>query len=174
VITRPDMVVRGAVRLIGPPLERRDECKDMVRRAIVECSESGNSITTVRWVSPSRDKREAANRLHEVLRRLRVVLFKDTNLDQDLRLLSPDQIDDWLKQAKAAGAETGKPIQLKARRKLIAAAQAIDLLEHFGKEISAQKGSPLCRLAAVLYGDPEADLQFNCRKALRKIRSNTI
>ena len=156
-------IVRRAVRVIGPAPKHHIECEAMVRTAIAQIS---TAIDTVKWVSPSKPKRKAAGRLHQVLRRLQAVL-KDTNLDQDLRLLSPEKFDDWLKQTKAAQGETGKTIQLNARRKMIAANEAINLLEHFGKEISAKKRSKLCRLAAVLYGHPNVDLQYQCRIALR-------
>lgn len=176
ITVRPDMV-RRAVRLIGPAPEHRAECDAMVRRAIEESSESSKSIATARWVSTSKAKRKAHNRVAERLRRLQVAL-KDTNLEQDVRLFaSPTGLDDWRKLAEARGAETGKTIQMKAYRKTIAAAQAINLLERFGKrkEISEKKkGSPLCRLAAVLYGNPNADLRYPCRVALRKIQSDTI
>lgn len=170
-------LVDRAVAQIKPPRKRIDECKKLVRSAIAESSESSNTIATARWVSPSQDKRDAAERLHVALSRLQSAL-KDPDLDRDLRLLSPDQLDDWLKQTIAAGAEkTGKTIQLKALRKMIAAEQAIDLLVHFNKdkEISAKdKRGPLCRLAAILYGDPEANLQYSCRVVLRKIQSEPM
>jgi hypothetical protein len=59
---------------------------------------------------------------------------------------------------------SGKIRQLNALRKRLAAAEAYQLLRKYGlKRIEATKGGKFCRLAALLYGDPQADLINQCK-----------
>jgi hypothetical protein len=77
----------------------------------------------------------------------------------------------WLDRADWAKRRTGRlPFNLDARKKLIAADEARDLLLHFDKKISAAKGSTFCKLAALLlYGTKRAHLklQWACRAVIR-------
>ena len=60
-----------------------------------------------------------------------------------------------------------------AAQKNIAALLAYDLLRQFNQKISITKGSAFCKLTALLYGEPRANLQYTCRRLLedKKLRS---
>lgn len=151
-----------AVKLIDPQPNQQRDCEDAVTRVLEEMVRERK---TIHWVFPSKAKRRDAKRLHTVLKRLHAVL-RDVDLDADVALLSPDAVADWLKLAEAAQSERGKSIRLNARMKKVACAQAIRLLEQFGKEISAAKKSTYCELAALLYGR-KVDLLRQCQSVLR-------
>jgi hypothetical protein len=58
--------------------------------------------------------------------------------------------------------------RLNALKKRLAVAGAYQLLQKYGsKRVTATKGGKFCRLAALLYGDPEADLINQCRAYIR-------
>jgi hypothetical protein len=72
----------------------------------------------------------------------------------------------WLEEL----GRSGKP-KRNADDKQLAAEAALRLCRAHGiaaTTTKAAKGGKLCRLAAVLHGDPRADLQHQCREALRK------
>jgi hypothetical protein len=58
--------------------------------------------------------------------------------------------------------------RLNALKKRLAVAEAYQLLQKYGsKRVTATKGSKFCRVAALLYGDPEADLINQCKAYVR-------
>ena len=72
-------------------------------------------------------------------------------------------LDEWRQQAKAAQKAVGRKFNFKAEKKLIAADEAHRLLQQFGRDISAAKGSTFCMLAATLHGTPNANFHHPCR-----------
>jgi hypothetical protein len=86
--------------------------------------------------------------------------------DETDRLLT-----EWLNRAARAQTHpTGPPFRIEAEKQRIAAEHACELWQFSTKKISAAKGSKFCQLAALLYGDPKADLQYQCRKVLRSAK----
>lgn len=74
----------------------------------------------------------------------------------------------WRQQAEAAEyapSNRGK-FHFKAEKKLIAAEQALRLLQQFNPDISATEGSTFCRLAAALNDTPKANFHHPCRTVL--------
>jgi hypothetical protein len=58
--------------------------------------------------------------------------------------------------------------RLNALKKRLAVAEAYKLLEKYGsKRVTATKGGKFCGLAALLYGDPKADLINQCKAYIR-------
>jgi hypothetical protein len=133
----------------------------------------------------SRAGKRAALRLQKVLERLRVAL-NDPELPDDLRLIwtphniesetgrhtpferfLPPMADAWMAAwiGRVADAQRRKPFSFKLDHqvKLSAAIEAHSLMEQFQQKISAKKGSAYCRLAALLYGKPDASLEHVCR-----------
>ena len=60
-------------------------------------------------------------------------------------------------------ARTPKPF---AYEKLFAAEAALHLCDEFAVKVTKTKGGAFCTLAAILYGEPTADLQKQCSKVL--------
>ena len=56
--------------------------------------------------------------------------------------------------------------------KELAALVALQLMRKHVKPVSTTKHGAFCQLAALLFGDPTADLQYQCRAALAKNRGN--
>jgi len=85
------------------------------------------------------------------------------------QIISPDDVAraiDLVNQERTKTGERRYPYE--AMKKLAAAREAHNLLQQFHKKIAATKGSPFCKLAALLYGKPRANLQYNCRKLLEE------
>ena len=190
---RPDMV-RRAVTVIAPAPARRAECEAKVRAAFAMVS--NNPFARMFHGNTKRAKLQAG-RLSAVIRRLRATLghpdldkhlrsfFPDMDVPgilakdfaRTVPLRSPDDwlqwhetgrwLDEWLERAEAAQSKKGKTIRLNATKKKQASLHAVHLLKVFKKEISTARGSRLCRLAALLYGQPRANLQKQCREVLR-------
>jgi len=58
-----------------------------------------------------------------------------------------------------------------AIRKRLAADYALDLCERFGVKATTARTGKFCLVAAALFGDPNADLQYHCRKAISQKRA---
>jgi hypothetical protein len=188
-ISRPDLV-RRAIKLIGADRKDRTLCESEVRIALQEVDDFRRNYSFVR----TKPVKLAARSLYKALDRLRVVL-NDKNLPDDLRRMFPntdggsvqlmgdcpsaekdkkgfDDHNDWLPQwrdrAERAGYDKSRfKFYLEADVKRFAADRAYDLLARFDREISAQKkNSAFCKLAALLYRNPEDNLREPCRKAL--------
>ena len=55
-----------------------------------------------------------------------------------------------------------------AFEKRLAAEFALDLCERFRVPVTTTREGKFCLIAAALYGNPDADLQYHCRQALNK------
>lgn len=81
----------------------------------------------------------------------RQIHFGDLNLERHLKTC-----DQLIAAKKPRGAAIA--LQRGTRRKRLAAREARALLRKFGHPQSATRGDNWCRLAAILYGDMDADL----------------
>ena len=131
-------MVRRAVRLIGPAPKRHTECEAMVRTTI---EESSRSVQQSLPCSGCLLANPSARRTIEWRRDFGA--FKPCSKTRTRARRSPFASPKGLTiggSSRGSRAETGKTIQLKAYRKMIAADQAINLLERFAnKEISAKE-----------------------------------
>ncbi len=84
-------------------------------------------------------------------------------LPEDIRLILG--LDSMIHHLAAYGTahRTPKP---DAIRKRLAADYALDLCQRFGVKITTARTGKLCLVAAALFGDPDADLQHHCMKAI--------
>jgi hypothetical protein len=180
--TRADIAHR-AVWLINPDESMRSACINAVHVALVQLTITDADLRYMARRQSKRAKR-ATDRLQKALKRLQAVLA-DPELPDDVRNAFPrpwtgpdvigiretDQLlTDWLNRADAALIRKEKLRQPKAMRKLVAAEQAFYLLKRFNRKIAITKGSPFCRLAALLNGTPKADFQFPCREVSNRLR----
>jgi hypothetical protein len=70
--------------------------------------------------------------------------------------------------AKMGEKPSEESTRLNALKKRLAVAEAYQLLQKYGsKRVTATKGGKFCRLTALLYGDPEADLINQCKAHIR-------
>jgi hypothetical protein len=168
-----------AIEIIGPEPEQRDACREDVERMGML------NAVAIGWLhakdkSKTKEGKGAAGRLARVLRRLMVVL-KDEDLDPTLagaavtRHMSPGQILDAAKYCEQVETtRTGKLDRKDALAKRQAVQVAHDLLMKYNRAEAGDttKGSAFCRLAALLYGKPEADLHHQCLAARREKRGS--
>jgi hypothetical protein len=164
---------RRAIELIKPKERERDACRYDVETTLASI-DYFNSKRLVDSNFKTKRAKKAAERLASALRRVDTAL-KDKNLDFFLMRHFPfsrDQVLDWISRCEFAWKfPSGKKgIQLKAEKKQIAVSEAHSLMKQYGAHIKTAKGSDFCRLAALLFGELEADLHNQCRAALREKR----
>ena len=162
---RTDTVHR-AVALIGPDEHRRTECVNAVHVAL---SMVGGHAKDLQRHSQRRGKpgKPAAERLRKALKDLQRAIG-DPNLSDELRqIISPHDLARGIEHVNATRIKADeKRYPYKASVKNMAAELAYGLLRQFNRKISITKGSVFCKLAALLYGEPRANLQWTCRTVL--------
>lgn len=81
--------------------------------------------------------------------------------------LSPSDCDVWIDICKKFEKQhhSEKPKRSDGFYKKLAAAQAIRLMRKYKLDVTTAKDSDFCRLAALLAGEPKADLRRYCRAA---------
>jgi hypothetical protein len=163
---------------IGPDHPRRAECVNAVHVALLMV---GGTAKDMQRASQRKGKpgKRAAERLHKALEDLQRAL-QDPNLPLDLfqigsavpgtafpHGISLYDLARWIEHVNEARTKADKKrYPYKALKKMTAAEEAHHLLQQFNKKVSAKKGSAFCRLAALLYGQPRANLQWRCREIL--------
>jgi hypothetical protein len=119
----------------------------------------------------------AAGKVARALRVARIAL-KDARLDLALKAyltmnISPEKLQALEHHCeKQARFRSGSLPRKVAERKSAAITAAVALMKQYckGEADNAAKGSPLCKLASLLYGQPSADLSNQCKTALREAR----
>jgi hypothetical protein len=105
-----------------------------------------------------------------VIRQLNAALRKanrpDGGLPEDLRLVLGLDVMIYHLKAYAKGRKP-KP---DAFRKRLAADYALYLCDRFGVKATTARTGKFCLVAAALFGDPAADLQYHCANALAEDR----
>jgi hypothetical protein len=166
--------VHRAVDLIGigPNDPRRADCVNAVHLALSGVSGYAKDM---RKHSRRRGKpgKRADARLHKVLQDLQKAI-QDPDVNRDLSeylrgMFPPVDLAHVIALVEEERRKpAGKRYPYKAQKKLMAAGEAYNLLQQFNKDISAEKGSAFCRLAALLYGEPRTSLQWTCRGVLER------
>lgn len=158
-----------AVALIGPDERRRAECMNGVKLALSMLDRQYRPLRR-HHRRKSKPAQRAADRLHKALKDLQRA-HRDWNLSDELYAIVPDglprRLIEQFNAANAVQKKAGKKrVNIKTRMKEAAATEAHHLLRQFNRKISITKDSTFCKLAALLYGDPQANLQYNCREVL--------
>lgn len=155
-------VIRRALALLAP--ENRTECEDLLATEMIELWYLNN----LHGKFPSAEKKAAA-RMEITIRRLEIAALDD-DLSSALRLFFPSEVlNKFAEQARMEAtrrlprAASLKPAN--SRRRAIRAAHRL-WRRYASRSLSLRKGSPFCKLAALLSGDPEADLSRQAKAAL--------
>jgi hypothetical protein len=171
-MTARDEIVRRAVKLIGTAACRSD----------IEYTLNVLEVTQTNIEFRSKSSKKAAEQFYGALRKVRSIARKlpanlrfamfadwaderdqfyngDLNFSRAIRQLM-EASDRYAKEP------SGKP-ERSAYKKRLAAEEAMWLLRKYGLDVVTTKGGDFCRLAALLYGKPQADLQRHCRAALQ-------
>ncbi|HEX3341289.1 MAG TPA: hypothetical protein VHT68_19175 [Pseudolabrys sp.] len=192
------VLVDRALKLIRPKREQLAECRECVETVVRDVAALAAEDNIARANHNTKRARDAAKKLAIALKRADDAL-ENMNLPAEFKMFFPRvELRKWLDKARTAEKKakpTGKARlniddgmggtfqftrrktalthETEARAKRKAVVEAHSLLLQFSAEkekVSPAKGSSFCKLAAALYGDPGADLQNQCREALRKRR----
>jgi hypothetical protein len=160
--------MQSALRLLAPPPERRDECERSINMALDVINREATAAAV-----GSKKHKAALRRLQDSLRRAEIARRK---------LLGPER--EWSERGHAD--EGLPPLALapwmaycerqlpwprprsfrRSDRKYHAVERADCLLQDWGHPAGITRGGKWAKLAAVLYGDPQADL-FGIMRRLR-------
>jgi hypothetical protein len=167
--------VHRAVALIGPDEHLRAKCVTAVHVAL---SMTSGSAKDIQRFSQRRGKpgKHAVARLHKALQDVQKWI-QDPDLPLELRqIMSFDDLARAIELVNEERTKTGeRRYPYKATKKLFAAEQAHFLMRQYSnRKITAGKGSALCRLAALLCGEPPARLQWTCRGVISRAKSTAV
>jgi hypothetical protein len=154
-----------AVELINPIEQERYECRCGVEDAFKEI---GYALYLERFcaTTSTKSQKKAAKQLASALRRIEIALpqlFNDP--DFPVRGFPKPELLKWKPILTKIGySRSQKRPQMNALKKRLAVAEAHRLLQKYSStRITATKGGKFWSLAALLYGDPEADLLNQCK-----------
>jgi hypothetical protein len=110
-----------------------------------------------------------ARQIAKALRRVNDLVRSFNKPNFPLMSFPFDELRKWKKVfAKMEETPSKEITRLNALKKRLAVAEAYELLQKYGSErVTAAKGGKFCRLAALLYGDPKADLINQCKAYIR-------
>lgn len=162
--------IRRALALIAPASQSRKACRYDVETAIIDLEHCGNRIG-----EEFKRTKLAAGRLAAALRRVERLIKNENALGNHVHLFFPHaEIAKWRSELeKTASAKApAKKTQKDANAKRRAVHEALGLMRHSSAAIEVKRGSVFCKLAALLYGKPTADLTNQCKASisLRKRR----
>jgi hypothetical protein len=178
-VTR-DQRIRWGLRLLNPPAVRRDKCKRRVAMAIDFIEQEKHQLTEARDTQ-SKSARRASESYDRALRRAQVA-FKNLTpaVKQRLQLsrmlcleLDEPRHLNFQKELDAVQVLLNWPARKQARdiRVPMAAVQlAENLCLQFGHKPTLTRRSIWPGLAAILCGDPKADLLEHCRRWRRSVQ----
>jgi hypothetical protein len=169
--TRPE-IVRRAVRLIGNEACAADIGYTLnvleVAQTKIEFRSKSSKKAAERFSVALRKVRSTAKRL---LANLRYTMFAEwadkrdpfDNGDQSFARA----ITRLLQAADRYASEPSSKLARGDHKKHLAAQEALWLMRKYRIDILTTKGGTFCKLAALLYGKPRADLEHHCRAALQ-------
>jgi hypothetical protein len=153
-------LVEMALELLEP--ENNAECRKQVVAVLEQVAVLKHYEQTL--TAPfSKAGKASARRLAAALRRVEREL-KHVAVHELKAMISPEQIAAGIKACDEIAATPSYPPKRNADDKRWAAAAARALLQRYKQPVKTTKNSRFCRLAAVLYGTPDADFQHPCRK----------
>jgi hypothetical protein len=159
----------AAVELIKPIKQERYECHCSVEDMFKEI---GFALYLERFdaTASTKSQKKAAKQLSSALRRIEIALpelFNDP--DFPVRGFPKSELLKWRPiLMKIGDSRSRKRPQMNALKKRLAVAGAHQLLQKYGsRRVTATKNGEFCILAALLYGDPKADLINQCKAYIR-------
>lgn len=175
-----EQIVRQAVKLIGRLGLRgrvlgEGSCREEVEHEVAWMQFDVTSRRHSLW-NESKQAKGANEKMAAALWRVEAA-HKSEHLEPIFKNMFPVKtVQKWRRHFEAAAATPSRKAAPSAKiKKQAAARHALNLLDRYnlrdGRSVWAtttRNKSLFCRLAAVLYGDPTADLQHYCRAELRK------
>jgi hypothetical protein len=167
-----DEIVRRAVKLIGTGACKGD----------VEYTLNVLDVAQTNIAFRSKSSKKAAEQFYGALRKVRSIARKlPANLrfaifgdwaDERNKFYNGDlnfarAITRLMEASDRYASEPSSKLARSAYKKQIAAEEALWLMRKYGVDVATTKGGAFCTLAALLYGKPRADLQPQCRAAVR-------
>jgi hypothetical protein len=166
---RKDDLVRRALTLIDPKAPARRDCRSDVERADVNIR---LAILQGYHASVRRTK-EAKKAAHRLATALRNVEGRYSDILKHFPVRGFPRQELWkfrLGFERMANTPSGKLPRAGAEEKRLAVAAAHNLMRKYGARITATQGSKFCRLAALMYRKPTADLHTQCKAHIRALR----
>jgi len=150
----------------GPPDDLRTEVMNAAQYAVRFGTARRADLPKMLHHQTKAAKRTAV-RLQKALDKLQDALA-DPDLHESLRPdgsgIKAKRLTAWREKAVAFRDQAkAKPLDVDMALKVSAAESAYQLLKRFKIKIVMTKGSTFCQVAALLYGDPKANLQNACR-----------
>ena len=153
----------GGATVIEDGIERQIDPRD-VHGVLYHLREACLATQRIR----ARQSKPAMRAIKQLSTALRRANQPQGGLPKDIRLVLG--LDRMIHHLAAYGTANRKPKPDAIRRRL-AADYALDLCERFGVKTTTARTGKFCLVAAALFGDPNADLQYHCRKAISQKRA---
>jgi len=176
--SKKDKLINDAVRLIVPLRQRRDACLEDVAKTTLHIAFANAFLRGQDQVKTKQGKK-AVGQLAVALWRVEAAL-ENKELDSALRAIARMRFPSERVRELARccedfeAARTGKLIRKGAKAKVDAVEHAMRLMIEYAtpqrEADNIKKGSRFCKLAALLFGSPAADLSNQCKAAASKAR----
>jgi hypothetical protein len=173
---RADISFKAADLIVGKgaPENLRAEAINTVRMTLF-ITEGSEKDLWLHWQRSGKRGQKNTDKVRKLLVKLSETYPK---LPNEVRAALPANIDhdpmywdDWIRRLDRARKKlVSRRFHYKAQKKLVAAQEAYHLLNHFHREITAEKGSTFCKLAALLCDLSAAKMQWTCRGVLERER----
>lgn len=162
-LTRDQQIVEDVLEIIGGAVTIEDGIERPISRGDVEGAlyHMRQAIETTRRVR-ERGSKQSLQAMEQ--RALELAKATEVGLPKEARAYLWRRIE---RLAIFVEALRRKP-KPDAIEKRLAADFALDLCERFGVAVTTTREGKFCLVAAALYRDPYADLQYHCREALSK------
>jgi hypothetical protein len=155
-----DQQLKTALQVLAPPRDRREECV----KGIVDALNTIQSVTEHRTANRNWASKGTKDKIKIFLAKLKALQAALNNLPPPYQGLALRGVD--LKEEIAAcerwrAPSFGKPKRT-ANKQHLAAFEARELLQRYGHPITTTKTGQWCKLSAILFGDPSANLFHSC------------
>lgn len=171
-----DKLVAKALKLMrenGLQPDRNEAAEDYIWLALMETAHDWNGWTRLTQSKEMKDRlakwSSAARRLLLLQKQIQQLVEGDFASEIEISSFGFDElerrIERTLQQTELLQAVASGPPRRVEVVKEQAAREALKLVRRYGLSDATTRGSPLCQLAAILCGDPTADLHHHCRRA---------
>ena len=166
--TREKQIVETVMEIIGEATVNEDGikraiCRHDIHGVLFRLQEACLATQRIR----ARESKPTMRAIKQLTAALRKANRPKGGLPEDIRLVLG--LDGMLYNLTAYGKVPRSP-KPDAIRMRLAADYALNLCERFSVKTTTARTGKFCLLAAALFGAPDVDLQYHCRKALAKDR----